>query len=204
MTSSSVSMRGRYCAAGVPRVRGPKAMLSSTVYHGNRAASWNTTARPGWGACTGSPSTSTCPRVGRSKPATMFSNVDLPQPLGPRMAANSLCATARSIDYTATTWRPRAANSLATPRSSTAGAIGSAVRPEGAPAQRHPRGAQDHPVGEKAEQPHREHRGHTDVHPSHVVGVPQHVAEAGLHRDHLGHDHRRPRHADPEAQAGED
>ena len=78
------------------------------------------------------------------------------------------------------------------------------MRLERAPAQHKAPGPDDDPVGEEAEQPHREHRRNADVHPADVVGVPQHVAEAGLHRDHLGDDHRRPGDADAEAQAGED
>src|SRR5262245_62876025 len=77
-----VSTRCRYAAAAKPRVRRPKVMLSSTLYQGNSAGSWKTTALRGLGVRTGSPSKRTAPRVGASKPATMFSSVDLPQPDG--------------------------------------------------------------------------------------------------------------------------
>ena len=59
-------------------------------------------------------------------------------------------------------------------------------------------------VGDEAEQADREHRRHADVHAADVVGVPQDVAQPRLHRDHLGHDHGRPRDADAQAQPGED
>src|SRR5512138_1550676 len=40
-------------------------------------------------------SISTAPRSGRSKPAMMFSNVDLPQPEGPTIATNSPSRTSK-------------------------------------------------------------------------------------------------------------
>src|SRR2546426_429455 len=95
-------------------------MLSSTVYQGKRAGSWKTTARLGSGPSTGAPFAHTWPRVGRSKPATMLRSVDLPQPEGPRIAANSLGATAKSIARTASTRRPPLTNSFQTSRSSAA------------------------------------------------------------------------------------
>src|SRR4029077_14723520 len=51
----------------------------------------------GLGPATGSPSTLTSPRSGRSKPAMMFSRVVLPQPEGPTTATNSPSETAKSI-----------------------------------------------------------------------------------------------------------
>src|SRR5881296_3007259 len=129
-------------------------MLSRTVYQGKSAGSWKTTARRGSGARTGSPSKRTLPRVGASKPATMLSSVDLPQPDGPRMAANSLRATARLTACRASTRRP--------------------------PLQDDAREQLQGAVGDEAQQAHRQHRRHADVHAADVVGVPQDVAEAGF------------------------
>ena len=49
--------------------------------------------RSGPGPVTSAPSSSTRPWVARSRPATMRSSVDLPQPEGPRMVMKSLSAT---------------------------------------------------------------------------------------------------------------
>src|SRR6266849_1914409 len=166
-------------------------MLSSTVNQGKSAASWNTTQRRGSGRLTGCPRNSTSPRVGPSKPATMLRSVDLPQPDGPRTAANSLGAMARSIPSSATSRPDRPLNSLKTPRSSTTGAVasrhaGSGMPLERPPAPHHLGGAEDDLIGDETEEPHGEHRGDADVHPSDVVRVPQDVPQAGLDRDHLG------------------
>src|SRR5262249_51378442 len=158
-------------------------MLSRTVNHGKSAASWNTTLRRGSGRLTGSPRKRTSPRVGPSKPATMLRSVDLPQPDGPRTAANSLGATSRSIASSATSRPVRPLNSLPTPRSATTGAeitgaAGSRMPLEGPPAQHHVGEAHDDLVGEEAQEPDGEHGGHADIHAPDVVGVPEDVAEA--------------------------
>src|ERR1700730_19114029 len=176
-------------------------MLSRTVYQGKSAASWNTTPRRGSGRLTRCPRKSTSPRVGASKPATMFSSVDLPQPDGPRTAVNSWGAMARSMPSSATSRPTRPLNSLKTPRRSTTGSGMSLERP---PAQHHLGGAQDDLIGDEAQEAHREHGGHADVHPADVVRVPEHVAETGLDRDHIRHDDRGPRHPAAETQTGED
>src|SRR6266852_6531069 len=174
-------------------------MLSSTVNQGKSAASWDTTLRRGSGRLTGCPRNSTSPRVGPSKPATMLRSVDLPQPDGPRTAANSLGSILRSIPSRATSRPDRPLNSLKTPRSSATGAVAdrradSGMPFERPPAQHHLGGSEDDLVGDETEESHGEHRGDTDVHPADVVRVPEDVPEAGLDRDHLGHDDRRPRH----------
>src|SRR5947207_12527409 len=179
-------------------------MLSSTVYQGKSAGSWNTTARLGSGRSTRAPFMRTSPRVGRSKPATMLRSVDLPQPEGPRRAANSFTSTATSIAWSASTRRPRLTKSFHTSRSWIAGPRASAMSLESPPAQEDARGPVDETVREEAEHPHREHRRDADIHPADVVGVPEDVAEPGLHRDHLGDDHGRPRDPDAQAQARAD
>ena len=42
------------------------------------------------------PSTATVPEVGRSRPPSIWSRVDLPEPLVPTMATNSPSSTVRS------------------------------------------------------------------------------------------------------------
>ncbi len=59
------------------------------------------------GPVTGSPSSSTRPEVGESRPATMRSNVDLPQPEGPRMVTKSFSRTSKSTGSKAWVWPPR-------------------------------------------------------------------------------------------------
>ena len=76
-------------------------MLSNTVFQGNRANCWKTTARSGPGAVTGRPSTLTKPAVGNSNPAARRRHVVLPHPDGPTTATNSFSATARSTRSTA-------------------------------------------------------------------------------------------------------
>src|SRR5665213_1942129 len=61
---------------------------------------------------------------------------------------------------------------------------------------------QDDEVAQEPEQADRRHVGDHDIHPSDVIGVPQHVTEAGLDRHHLGDDHRGPADAEADPQAG--
>src|SRR5215468_3148706 len=171
-------------------------MLSRTVNHGKSAASWNTTLRLGSGRLTGSPRKSTSPRVGPSKPATMLRRVDLPQPDGPRTAANSLGATSRSIASSATSRPVRPLNYLLTPRRATTGPVVSGMPFEDPPPEQHAGETHDDLVGEEAQEPDGEHGRHADVHPPHVVRVPENVSEAGLDGDHLGHEDGRPGYPD--------
>src|SRR5215472_1593723 len=208
-TGSMISTRAIPTRCFMPPVFGPKVMLSSTVNHGKSAASWNTTLRRGSGRLTGSPRKSTSPRVGPSKPATMLRRVDLPQPDGPRTAANSLGATSRSIASSATSRPVRPLNSLLTPRRAMTGAAvtdgaGSRMPLEDPPPQQHAGEAHDDLVGDEPQEADGEHGGHADVHAPHVVCVPEDVPEAGLHGDHLGHDHGRPGHPDAEPETRED
>ncbi len=92
-----------YSARGLPWILGPNTMLSHTVSQGNSAGSWNTTARSGPGASTGAPNTSTAPALAGSNPATRFIRVDLPHPLGPRMAVKAPSSTIRSMPVNACT-----------------------------------------------------------------------------------------------------
>jgi hypothetical protein len=66
-------------------------MLRRTVIHGMRLRpySWKTTAIFFGGAVTGSPSSSTTPPLGASRPAMHLSSVVLPAPEGPTMQISS-------------------------------------------------------------------------------------------------------------------
>src|SRR4051812_29167293 len=55
---------------------------------------------------TTSPSRRICPAVGRSKPATRLSSVDLPQPLGPTSVTKAPSATVRSMSRSTGAERP--------------------------------------------------------------------------------------------------
>src|SRR5437868_637437 len=76
---------------------------------------------------TGAPSTQAVPALGRSVPASTFSSVDLPQPLGPTMARNSRSRTVRSRPSRARTGSPARSKSTRSPSMRTATAGGAAV-----------------------------------------------------------------------------
>ena len=63
--------------------------FSNTVSQGSSEWFWNTMPRSGPGPLTSLPSRMTTPRLGSSRPAMMFSTVDLPQPEWPMMEMNS-------------------------------------------------------------------------------------------------------------------
>src|SRR5581483_3100958 len=63
--------------------------LSSVVRHGSMIGFWNAMPTMLSGADTSCPATSTPPRLGRCRPDTSLSRVDLPQPEGPTTATNS-------------------------------------------------------------------------------------------------------------------
>ena len=77
--------------SAMPRIFGPKATLSSTVFQGNSAKDWNTTPRSGPGPLTACPPTRISPPVSGMKPAIMLRIVVLPQPDGPTTETNSPC-----------------------------------------------------------------------------------------------------------------
>src|SRR5579884_3967507 len=174
-------------------------MLSRMRSQGNSAYSWKTMPRSGDGPVTGWPSTSSRPRVGRSKPATMYSSVDFPQPDGPRMVMNSLRRTLRSKSTSASVSPLPATARKALVRPSQR-IMASAVVAEAAPAAaysrdigRPPRDAPGEElqdlVGDVAEDADAEHRRDDDVDTAEIVSVPQREAEPGLDGDHLGDDH---------------
>ena len=81
---------------GTPRNTGPRATLPTTVFHGSSASAWNMKLVPGAIPSTACPPTRTVPALGRSRPATMVSVVDLPHPVGPTMAQNCPAPMVRS------------------------------------------------------------------------------------------------------------
>src|SRR6185369_11265506 len=94
-------------------------MLSRTVIHGKRAGVWKTTMRSGPACRTSTSPTLTSPDVGASNPASMFSRVDLPQPLGPTRHTISWSAISRLTRSSARTSLPLprpGGNSLETSR----------------------------------------------------------------------------------------
>src|SRR5215471_15845595 len=105
----------RASATLFPSARGPKATLSCTVIQVKSAPCWNTTPRSGPGALIVLPSSVARPLDGASKPATMLSNVLLPQPEGPTIARNSPAPTAMSIGSSACTASEPAPKRLETP-----------------------------------------------------------------------------------------
>ena len=87
--------------------RSASSMFASTESHGNRAGSWNRTARSGPGPGIGRPSSSADPDVGSSRPARMLRMEVFPQPEGPSRHTNSPGATSNDTLSTATTLSPR-------------------------------------------------------------------------------------------------
>src|SRR5262249_55886649 len=77
--------------------------LSSTERHLRRTGVWNTMPTAANGRVTGRPSTVAVPVVGGLRPATIRSNVDLPQPLGPTSTRNSPRPTVNEISRSAST-----------------------------------------------------------------------------------------------------
>src|SRR5262245_2208198 len=72
-------------------------MFRCTVSQGKTEPCWEMTMPLALGPLRGAPSTTTRPVSGRSNPAMMFINVDLPQPEGPTIATNSPSSTLKSM-----------------------------------------------------------------------------------------------------------
>ncbi|VWD19916.1 hypothetical protein BLA18109_05861 [Burkholderia lata] len=98
-TSASASAtRALISCFGVPSCFRPNATFDSTVMCGNSAYDWNimfTGRRYGGSDARSSPSTKILPEVAVSRPASMRSNVDLPQPELPSSANSSFFAIVR-------------------------------------------------------------------------------------------------------------
>src|SRR5471032_2260274 len=106
-TSASIcSTRVATSALAKPSLRNPKATLSHTDRCGNSAYDWNIMLIGRW--CGGTlmmscPASVMAPLVGVSKPASMRSNVDLPQPELPSSAKISPLLIATDTSFTART-----------------------------------------------------------------------------------------------------
>src|SRR6185295_14310292 len=155
--------------------------------------------RSGPGPRTGAPLTRTRPVVGWSRPATMRSSVDLPEPEGPSRTRKSWSSTVSDVGSSArVAGRPRRpANVRLTPSiRRPATEPGSAETPGEQPAVQLLEGV----VGEEADEA-DDHDAEDDL-----AGVEQglavgdHVADAAGGADHLRHDHVGPRPAEHQAQ----
>src|SRR6185312_3554845 len=109
--ATAAAMRSRRAFSGSDLLRSPKSMFSCTVFHGNSANCWNTTARSGPGAVTGRLPTVTVPAVGNSRPAAIRRHVVLPQPDGPTIATNSRSCTVKLTSLSAGNDVPSRSNS---------------------------------------------------------------------------------------------
>ena len=86
-----------------PAIFSPNSTFLRTESQGNSEYCWNTTPRSDPGRVMGLPSSIASPSVGLTKPATMLSRVDLPQPEGPISETNSPGWTLSETSLTATT-----------------------------------------------------------------------------------------------------
>src|SRR5579864_3834601 len=100
--------------SGSPLLRRPKSIFSCTVFQGNSANCWNTTARSGPGFVTERPPTVTVPEVGNSRPAAIRRHVVLPHPDGPTSATNSRSRTLNEIPSRVSTSLPSRSNTRVT------------------------------------------------------------------------------------------
>ena len=99
--------RRRRARAGCRRARArsarPRAPASSAGRRSRSSASGSGPRRQPPSEPTSTPATRTEPAEARSKPATIRSSVDLPEPLGPRTTQSSPCSTARLSPCSAAT-----------------------------------------------------------------------------------------------------
>src|SRR5438093_9373144 len=187
----------RRSAAGAPFSLRPNSTLPATVSHGKSTYSWNTTPRSAPGPDTGRSSTRTSPAVGRRKPATMFSSVDLPQPDGPRRQTNSCAATSRSTSRSAGVSRPWATNVRDRPRTR----IFMLARV--LPAQHAPLQHAHQPVAGVAEEAEQQRGAEHLRHEEEVAPVVDEIPEPVLGADELRDDDDEERERHAQAQAGQ-
>ena len=87
-----------------------KRTLCRIVFHGSSTGDWKTMPTSGSGPRTGVPFTLTSPPDGAMRPATIFSRVLLPHPLGPTTETNSSRRTWSEIRSSAVTRSPARAS----------------------------------------------------------------------------------------------
>src|SRR5579883_1056261 len=201
MIAIALAMRLSRSSRATPLLRRPSAILSCTVFQGNSANCWKTTARSGPGPVTRRPSTLTLPLVGNSKPATMRRHVVLPQPDGPTIATNSSSAMTRSMRSTATMPVPLRANVFCT-ASNVIAAIAGASRQSATSHGGFERAQRD--VDRKADEADRDHRAHHGRGRGIELRLHHHEADTGGGDDQLGANKRLPAEARGDAQARDD
>ena len=84
----------------------PYSTFCRTVFQGNNAKFWNTTPRSGPGPATMPLAVRMLPAVTGRKPPMQYSNVLLPQPLGPSKAWKLAAGTVRETSSSARTSAP--------------------------------------------------------------------------------------------------
>src|SRR5260370_24123907 len=151
------------------------------------------------------PSTVTWPVLGFSKPAIMFWSVDFTTPEGPSRQRNSSFSTERVLSSSARTWvlRFRSRKVLLAFEISIVAisALPALNRGIALPVQDARHQSPNCQVAEIAEQSDAGHGGEHEVVAQEIIGIPEHIAEAALHRDQLGRHGQHPRRADTDAQA---
>ena len=90
-------------AAGVPRAFMLNSTFFCTVIQGNRPWSWKTIEVAVEGPSSSRSATTIWPAVGRSRPATICSRVDLPQPERPSRQTKSPAPQEKSMPRSAST-----------------------------------------------------------------------------------------------------
>src|SRR5262245_42910547 len=145
------------------------------------------------GLVTGLPDTVTSPAVGSSKPATMRSKVDLPQPEAPIRHTNSPCPIVRSTRASASISPSPTAKRLVTPRIDSSGWRMRSAMVLWAPAQQTVADHHDDAVGDETAGADHDHSGHHQIGARERASVHDHRAEAGRHAGHLADDDQDPR-----------
>src|SRR5947208_3017823 len=195
----------RHRAASTPARRGPNSTFWATVSQGKSTYSWKTTPRSGPGPVIGVASTSTRPRVGGRKPATMLSSVDFPQPDGPSRHRSSPAWTSRLMSTSAGVGRPgrtpcgRPRPERAPRRHPPGSSRGRTLPPEPATAE-----ADDESVARVAEEPQHNRGAEHLVHEEEVPPVVDEVAEPLFGADELGDDDDEERERHAETDPGQD
>src|SRR5437870_5933919 len=167
-------------------------MFCTTVYQGNNAYSWNTTARSHPGAVITLPPTLSSPRVGCSNPARRLSKVVFPHPLGPTIEKNSFFSTWKFTSSRARSGSPFIEKctllTLATSTCILASAPAAHALLPLVPRHRQARGLA-HQIIEREPQNANQHHAEKDVIAAEQrAGVVDHIAEPARSRDQLTRD----------------
>src|SRR5882762_1783874 len=183
--------------AAAPNTRSTaRCTFSKQVSQGNRAWFWNTTPRSGPGPVTSRSASRMWPSVASSSPATMLSNVDLPQPECPISETNSPAWMSRLISSSAQNGPFLVSNTMRTLSICRYRSLmSSSLVAEAA-------GEQDHALLEReADQADREYRDDDVLDVEVVPFVPHPEADADAAGEHLRRDDHQPGDADRQAHA---